>query len=162
MRKKLRRVKRLAFLGVLIGAVVVLRRAATRRDARNVLGPPASWPPLQPGEPPVGAVGELAAEPVAMQAAAASDEAAVASDEPVAAVGDIAAEQPGAAWLRSDDGSCPSSHPVKVNATSGIYHLPGGPHYSRTRAERWYVDAAAAEADGYRAAKSSDPGGPTP
>jgi hypothetical protein len=155
MRKKLRRIKRLAFLGVLIGAVVALRRAAKRRDASNALGPPASWPPLQPGEPPVGAVGELAAEPVAVPEAVSDDESAVASDEPVAAVGDVAAEEPGTPWVRSADGSCPTSHPVKVNGTSGIYHLPGGPHYARTRAERCYVDAAAAEADGYRAPKSS-------
>jgi hypothetical protein len=155
MRKKLRRIKRLAVLGVLIGGVVALRRVAARREARTVLGPPASWPPLQPGEPPVGAVGELAAEPVMDRAAATSGDVAVASDEPVAAVGDVAAEEPGAPWVRSADGSCPTSHPVKVNGTSGVYHLPGGPHYARTHAERCYVDAAAAEADGYRAARSS-------
>jgi len=45
------------------------------------------------------------------------------------------------------------THPVKVNANSGIYHVPGGQFYERTKAERCYVDAAAAEADGYRAAR---------
>ena len=53
------------------------------------------------------------------------------------------------------DGACPASHPIKANANSGIYHQPGGRFYDRTQAERCYADAAAAEADGYRAAKGS-------
>jgi hypothetical protein len=59
------------------------------------------------------------------------------------------------AWVDAPDGVCPPSHPVKVKTTSGIYHLPGGQFYERTRPERCYVDAAAAEADGYRAAKAA-------
>ena len=51
------------------------------------------------------------------------------------------------------DGSCPLSHPVKAKLSSGIYHLPGGQNYERTKPDRCYVDAAAAEADGLRAAK---------
>jgi hypothetical protein len=56
-------------------------------------------------------------------------------------------------WVEAVDGACPVTHPVKAKAGSGIYHLPGGQFYDRTRAERCYADAAAAEADGYRAAK---------
>ena len=56
-------------------------------------------------------------------------------------------------WVDAVDGGCPVSHPVKAKMGSGIYHLPGGQFYERTRAERCYIDAAAAEADGYRAAK---------
>jgi len=51
------------------------------------------------------------------------------------------------------DGSCPASHPIKGKRSSGIYHVPGGRFYERTRADRCYADAAAAEADGLRAAK---------
>ena len=51
------------------------------------------------------------------------------------------------------DGSCPASHPVKAKLASGIYHEPGGGNYERTKADRCYVDGAAAEADGLRAAK---------
>jgi hypothetical protein len=51
------------------------------------------------------------------------------------------------------DGACPVSHPVKAKLTSGIYHEPGGGNYDRTKADRCYVDAAAAEADGLRAVK---------
>jgi len=48
------------------------------------------------------------------------------------------------------DGTCPVSHPVKAKLASGIYHEPGGGNYERTKADRCYVDAAAAEADGLR------------
>src|SRR4051812_27404293 len=51
------------------------------------------------------------------------------------------------------DGACPLTHPVKAKLTSGIYHVPGGGNYDRTKPDRCYVDAAAAEADGLRAAK---------
>jgi hypothetical protein len=154
MGKKLRRIKRLVILGALVGAVIALRRAKAARDARNVLGPPASWPPLQLAEAPIGAVGDLAAERPAAEPAVAA--AGGPSDDPVAAAGEIATDEPAAAWVApAEDGSCPTSHPVKVNGNSGIYHVPGGQHYGRTRAERCYVDAAAAEADGYRAARSS-------
>jgi hypothetical protein len=69
---------------------------------------------------------------------------------------DSPAESPPAPnWVEPVDGSCPLSHPVKAKASSGIYHLPGSSVYERTRPERCYVDAAAAEADGYRAAKTA-------
>ena len=60
---------------------------------------------------------------------------------------------PALRWVEAVDGACPVTHPVKAKVGSGIYHLPGGQFYDRTRAERCYADAAAAEADGYRAAK---------
>ena len=51
------------------------------------------------------------------------------------------------------DGVCPTSHPVKAKRSSEIYHVPGGSSYERTKADRCYLDAAAAEADGLRPAK---------
>ena len=58
-------------------------------------------------------------------------------------------------WTDPDaDGACPATHPVKAKLASGIYHLPGGSNYERTKPDRCYVDAAAAEADGLRAANS--------
>ena len=56
-------------------------------------------------------------------------------------------------WVDPVDGDCPSSHPVKAKLTSGIYHVPGGMNYARTRPDRCYVDAAAAERDGLRPSK---------
>lgn len=58
-------------------------------------------------------------------------------------------------WLPSlDDGSAPSGHPVKVKASSGIFHVPGGRFYDRTHADRCYATTDAAEADGYRRSKA--------
>ena len=51
------------------------------------------------------------------------------------------------------DGVCPASHPVKGKLASGIFHEPGGRNYERTRADRCYVDATAAESDGLRPSK---------
>ena len=47
----------------------------------------------------------------------------------------------------------PRRIPVKAKLASGIYHVPGGGNYDRTKPDRCYVDAEAAEADGLRAAK---------
>ena len=57
------------------------------------------------------------------------------------------------AWRAPIDGACPSTHPVKAKEGSHIFHVPGGGSYDRTVPDRCYVDAAAAEADGFRAAK---------
>jgi hypothetical protein len=56
-------------------------------------------------------------------------------------------------WIEPLDGACPLSHPVKAKLSSGIYHVPGGMNYERTRPDRCYVDGAGAEHDGLRAAK---------
>ena len=54
------------------------------------------------------------------------------------------------AWVEADDGGCPATHPVKGKLSSGIFHVPGGQNYERTRADRCYVDPEAAAADGLR------------
>ena len=56
-------------------------------------------------------------------------------------------------WRDPLDGACPGGYPVKVNQRSGIYHVPGGLSYERTRPSRCYADPAEAEADGFRPAK---------
>ncbi len=57
-------------------------------------------------------------------------------------------------WIdAADSGACPTHHPVKAKLASGIFHLPGGANYARTRADRCYLSPEAAEADGLRAAK---------
>lgn len=58
------------------------------------------------------------------------------------------------AWVAPVEGACPAGYPVKVNERSGIYHVPGGRFYERTRPDRCYAEAAGAEADGYRRAKA--------
>lgn len=58
-------------------------------------------------------------------------------------------------WLpANEDGSAPDGHPVKVKESSGIFHVPGGRFYDRTKPDRCYPTAAAAEADGYRRSKT--------
>ena len=60
-----------------------------------------------------------------------------------------------AQWLPPlADGTCPDGHPVKANDNSGIFHVPGGRFYERTKPERCYADADHAAADGYRPAKA--------
>jgi len=58
------------------------------------------------------------------------------------------------AWVAPVDGECPDGYPIKANANSGIFHMPGGRFYERTVPERCYADPADAEADGYRRAKA--------
>jgi hypothetical protein len=60
---------------------------------------------------------------------------------------------PVTAWVEPSGEVCPTSHPVKAKLTSKIFHLPGMLNYERTRPDRCYRDAAAAEGDGLRAAK---------
>ena len=158
LRRWFRRLTRLVLLTAVVGAVVGLRQLAARRHGSPELGPPATWPPLERGEEPVGAVGDL----VTATTPPPPTSAPPASDEPVAAVGDLVAEAAEATsptddppWVPPVDGACPVSHPIKANTNSGIYHEPGGRFYDRTQPERCYADAAAAEADGYRAAKGS-------
>ena len=47
------------------------------------------------------------------------------------------------------DGSQPEGFPVKGNADSMLYHVPGSSFYSRTVAEVWFTTAEAAEAAGF-------------
>jgi hypothetical protein len=57
-------------------------------------------------------------------------------------------------WVEPNgDGGCPATHPVKAKVKSGIFHEPGGANYDRTKPDRCYVDASAAEADGLRRSK---------
>jgi large subunit ribosomal protein L4 len=49
------------------------------------------------------------------------------------------------------DGSQPEGFPVKGNADSMLYHVPGSSFYARTEAEVWFASAEAAEAAGFQA-----------
>ena len=80
-----------------------------------------------------------AAEPIPEAAPAPAPEAAPASGD--------------AGPVSGADSVCPDSHPVKANDNSGIYHMPGQQHYGKTNARNCYASAAAAQADGYRAAR---------
>ncbi len=64
------------------------------------------------------------------------------------------ADVPVQTWVEPVDGACPATHQVKGNASSGIFHIPGGTSYERTIPERCYASPVDAEADGFRQAKS--------
>ncbi len=49
--------------------------------------------------------------------------------------------------------NCPSWAPIKGNASSMIYHMPGGRWYAKTKPEQCFSTQAAARAAGYRPAK---------
>jgi len=46
--------------------------------------------------------------------------------------------------------SCPENKPIKGNAQSGIYHMPGGQYYKATRPERCFTSEEEAQNAGYR------------
>lgn len=48
---------------------------------------------------------------------------------------------------------CPSSHPIKGNASSGIYHVRGDDYYGRTTPEDCFATESDAQAAGYRRAR---------
>ncbi len=57
-------------------------------------------------------------------------------------------------WTAPTSDACNPTHPIKVNTSSGIYHMPGGRFYERMVPDRCYANEENAIADGYRAAKS--------
>ncbi|WP_436492397.1 50S ribosomal protein L4 sunset domain variant [Actinokineospora sp. HUAS TT18] len=49
-----------------------------------------------------------------------------------------------------EDGSQPEGFPIKGNADSMLFHVPGSAFYDRTVAEVWFATAEAAEAAGFQ------------
>lgn len=116
-----------------------------RRDAADASAPaPAEWPPI-PATPPIPAAPPTSAQPSSASVVNALVDAPEARSSDGSAGG----------WAEPlADGSCPDGYPIKANDNSGIFHLPGGRFYDRTKPERCYSDAEAAAADGYRQAKT--------
>ena len=142
---------------LLIGAVGGVAYSYWRD--RNIVEPagPPEWPPLPPPEPtptPPAAVTNTPATTTSSSSAPSSATASFVNalvDAPEARSSD--GDTGG--WIGPhDDGSCPVSHPIKANDNSGIFHVPDGRFYDRTKAERCYQSAEAALADGYRQAKN--------
>lgn len=90
----------------------------------------------------------------APQALAGSADGDAAADE---AAGDDAAAPygPGSHAPLPDDEQ-PEGYPIKGNADSMLYHVPGGSHYGRTIAEVWFATEEDAERAGFAAPKSAE------
>jgi hypothetical protein len=132
---------------VLIGAVGGVAWSWWRdRTAPPTPPSPPEWPPLEP------ASSTISASSGALQRSSPAKASVVTAlvDSP-----DARSDAATGAWLPPTvDGSCPDSYLVKANDNSGIFHVPGGRFYDRTKAERCYATAADAVADGYRPAKA--------
>ena len=141
-----RRIRRLLFLASATTAIV--RFAMARRPKTQSSGPQApEWAPLR------ASATSSAASTNATPSDATSSSPPVASAPATTASTDSTDSTDSSAWVGPVDGACPLTHPVKGNANSGIFHLPGGRFYDTTVPERCYRDAEAAEADGMRASK---------
>lgn len=133
--------RRLLPVGLLAGLAYAIWRVL---EARRSTGPAApAWEAQPFPYPPVPGAAATATShhltvPEGMVAGGGPETEATAVEEPV---------------MDPIDGVCPDSHPVKGKRSSGIYHVPGGRAYDRTKPDRCYCDAAAAEADGLRPSK---------
>ncbi|MEQ8840173.1 MAG: hypothetical protein RIB98_04265 [Acidimicrobiales bacterium] len=126
-----KRLVRICKVGAIVAVGVGVVRAARRSGSPAVTGQ-ATWQPLvdEPG--------------------ATKRTGMVQFTEPATLT---VASTPAPTWVEPVDGACPLSHPIKGNAGSGIFHVPGGMSYERTVPERCYATEADAEADGFRRAK---------
>jgi hypothetical protein len=138
----LRTLRRLIRLALLAGSAYAAYTMWAKRSAGAPAAEPA-WPPLQTSQSDDEPTG--VAEPHFVQI---SEEQGTA-DGSDSRVGDATGR-----WLAPVEGACPPGYPVKANASSRIYHVPGGRDYERTVPERCYATNADAEADGYRQAQA--------
>lgn len=120
-----------------VGVVAAAGYAVWRAFEARKVATGVSWQPQPFPYPP---------RPIEHETAPAGTEPA--SAEPASAE-QAPAEQP---WVEPDGAACPTTHPVKAKLSSGIFHLPGGASYARTKPDRCYVTGDAAVADGLRAA----------
>jgi large subunit ribosomal protein L17 len=102
--------------------------------------------------------------PTSDQTAGAADESQAEGDEDAAALAEVeesasTEDQPYGEGSHAplEDGSQPDGFPVKGNASSMLYHVPGSSHYEQTNAEVWFADAEAAEAAGFSLPPSQQP-----
>ena len=161
-------------LGLLGGAIATAVRAVQgRRATQPAPAAPPAWDPMPDATPvvvpepvvdvevapgpapqpdrepePVNVLQEAPAPPPAPPA-----KKAPAKKAPAKKAAKKAESKPAAPWVEPTNGECPGTHPVKGKLASKIFHVPGGFNYPRTKPDRCYLDAAAAEADGLRPSK---------
>lgn len=138
----------LARIAILVG-LVYLARGALKRWIEGPEPSPAAEPPTP--------ASEAVAPPPPPPPAAVAAEAKVEAADRKAATRRSAQKAAGGSsgeWVPPDeDGTAPSTHPVKVKLGSKVYREPGSSGYDRCRPDRCYASVAAAEADGFVRAK---------
>ena len=135
-----------------IGAAI----AAAIKSLRGEPAPVFSNHPTVTGGPPKAAPATRAPEPQPVPVPEPDVDLVPEPVVPVAApapAADPVTPSTAPAWVLPVDGECPDGFPVKAKDRSGIYHVPGSSTYERTKPDRCYPDAAAAEADGLRPPK---------
>ncbi len=140
----IRRLFRLVLLaGAAAGVVAALRALTSTKDPLPTPAAPSTepWPPL-PSEPAPAPV-----PPTPTPTPTPAPVPTVVPEPDGVPVGGASSAEPTSA------GDCPDGFPIKANLKSKIFHSPGQLNYDRTMPDRCYTDAAAAEADGLRAAK---------
>jgi hypothetical protein len=144
-------------LGVLAGLGFALVKMFGGRSERATSAAPARtepWPrlkadPAVPSRPTVA----LVPDPAAPSPVAPVVEEAIVPPTPAKPAAASKKNPLVALWVEPAGDECPTSHPVKAKLSSKIFHLPGMLNYDRTKPDRCYKDAGAAEGDGLRAAK---------
>ncbi len=66
---------------------------------------------------------------------------------------DSAAHELNSTIPQAETTSCPPERPIKGNAQSMIYHVPGGEFYERTKPEECFAEESSAQHAGYRRSK---------
>jgi hypothetical protein len=161
----------LGLLGGLAFALVKMFGTRPAAEAGRAPTPTEPWPRLQadPTEPAPATVA-LVPDPAAPAATAPTKPATtapaakkapakkapakkIAANKVAATKAPAKKKPPVALWVEPKGDVCPTTHPVKAKLTSKIFHLPGMLNYQRSKPDRCYRDATAAEADGLRPAK---------
>jgi hypothetical protein len=133
-------------LGLLSGVVWALRKAGLFPGTETVSVPSKDpWTPVAAPQSPEPA-------PAFEAPAAPSKRAAAAVTAAPASVARVEEPAPGT-WVEASGTLCPETHPIKAKLSSRIFHLPGMLAYDRTRPDRCYATAEAADADGFTKAK---------
>jgi hypothetical protein len=150
--------RRLFWLAVLSGAGYAVYTTWQRKNEPTPDGPRA-WPPLDDVSPASPAAAPVASSAPVPPTDASTDPSPIGghvpSDDGVPRRDAWTTAAPGEQrWVDPVDGHCPPGYPIKANANSGIFHVPGGRFYERTVPERCYATEDDAVADGYRRAKA--------
>jgi large subunit ribosomal protein L4 len=133
---------KLALEAFLAGPIKGDARAVAREsEVGTVAEKPAK---AKPAKAPAEKATEAAAP--AAKAPAAKASTAKAAEKSDGAAADFG---PGS-HLPLEDGSEPEGFPIKGNASSKLYHVPGTSHYNRTTAEVWFASAEDAERAGFQ------------